>query len=98
MSKIDVFENSSPLIIFDSDKWKHNEEYDDVAVEIIKYIEKHEHEYDCFLIQNRSYCFSNIMAPPIIMVHRGDFGGLKGTLKSYIKDIIYDLIPEDEDG
>jgi hypothetical protein len=84
-----------PLIEFDSDEWESNEEYDDVANEIIDYIEND--DFETYLIQNRSYCFGDTMVPPIIMVNRKDYGGLKGTLKSFIKDIIYDLIPENED-
>jgi hypothetical protein len=97
MSKITVSEKFYPHIIFDSEEWKDNNEYDDVAVEIIEFIKKHENVHEYFLIQNKSYCFGDTMSPPIIMVNRGDFGGLKGTLKTYIKDIVYDLIPEDDD-
>ena len=34
------------------------------------------------------------MVPPIIMVRKNDFGGFSGTIELFIKDIIYDLIPE----
>ena len=48
-------------------------------------------------IQNKSYSFGDTNSNPIIMVNRNDYGGLSGSLKLFIDDIIYDLIPEDEE-
>jgi hypothetical protein len=31
------------------------------------------------------------------MIHKNDFDGFSGTFELYIKDIIYDLIPENND-
>jgi hypothetical protein len=93
MSKITVSDCQMPLIEFDSDEWKSNDEYIDVANKIIKYIRKN--DFEAYLIQNRSYSFGDTETHPIIMVLRGDYGGLKGTLELFIKDIIYDLIPEE---
>ena len=94
MSKIEVSYNEVALLKFDSDKWKNNEEYIDVANEIIDFIKTYEGKL--LLIQNTSYYFGDTENHPIIMVQKGDFGGLKGTLDLYIKDIVHDLIPEDE--
>ena len=97
MSRITVSEEAYPHIIFASDDWKNNEEYDDVAEEIIKFIKNNEDVYRYILIENKSYWFGTTESPPIIMVDTHLFGGLKGTLKTYIKDIVYDLIPENGD-
>jgi hypothetical protein len=32
---------------------------------------------------------------PITAVKSGDFGGFKGTLTTFIKDVVYDLLPEE---
>jgi hypothetical protein len=85
----------SILIIFDSDKWDNNDEYDDVANEIIKFIKEQKYEY--FLIQNKSYYFGCTETHTIIMVNRNDFAGIAETLELYIKDIVYDLIPNELD-
>jgi hypothetical protein len=95
MEKIAVFINQIPLIVFDSDEWDNNNDYDDVANEIIEFIKEHKYEY--FLIQNKSYYFGDTETHPIIMVNREDFGGITGTLELYIKDIVCDLIPNDSD-
>jgi len=97
MPKITIFETDAPILVFDSENWKNNEEYDDVAVEIINFIKKNDKDYNVFLIQNKSYYFGDTESNPIIMVHKNDFGGFSGTLELYIKDIVYDLIPEKED-
>jgi hypothetical protein len=91
MSKITV----SPIkefvhIIFDSSKWKNNEEYADVADEIIAFTKKYKPK--SLLIQNTAYSFGDTESSPIILVHDGDF---KNTFDLFIKDIIYDLIPDE---
>ena len=94
MSKITVSDYQTVLIEFDSDEWKSNEEYIDVANEIIDYLRNC--KVKTVLIQNRSYFFGDTETNQIIKVHISDYGGIKGDLDSYIKDIIYDLIPEEE--
>ena len=95
MSKITVSDYQTVLIEFNSDEWKNNEEYLDVANEIIDYLRNCKAK--SVLVQNRSYFFGDTETNPIIMVHKEDFGGLKGTLSQYIKDILYDLIPDEEE-
>ena len=97
MSKITISGMDAPLIVFDSGNWNNNEEYDDVAVEIINYIKKNGKDHNTFLIQNKAYYFGETESHPIIIVHKNDFGGFLGTLELYIKDIVYDLMPEKED-
>ena len=91
MAKITV----SPIkefvhIIFDSSEWKSNDEYEDVAEKIIAFIKKNKPK--SLLIQNKSYSFGDTESAPIILVHDGDF---KNTQELFIKDIIYDLIPDE---
>ncbi|MDR1177096.1 MAG: hypothetical protein LBK83_16675 [Treponema sp.] len=84
-----------PLIIFDSDKWKDNDEYINVANKIINIIK--ENDFALFFIQNKAYTIGDTEFNPIVMVNREDWGGGKGTLELYIKDIVFDLIPPDFD-
>jgi len=95
MEKIDVTFMDIPLITFDSDKWKDDDEHEIVADEIVEFIK--EHEYDNYLIQNKSYFFGDTNSNPIIKINRNDYGGLSGSLKLFIDDIVYDLIPEDDE-
>ena len=95
MEKIDVSFMDIPIITFDSGEWKDDDEHEVVADEIFKFIK--ENEYDFYLIRNKSYSFGDTNSNPIIMVNRNDSGGLSGTLKLFIDDIVYDLIPEDEE-
>jgi hypothetical protein len=94
MKRIEVTYGNIPLIKFESDEWK-DDEFDIVGDEIIKYIK--ENKYDYYLIQNKSYLFGDTEVSPIIMVNREDYGGISGTLDVYIKDIMLDLMPNDED-
>jgi hypothetical protein len=58
-------------------------------------MEKNEDQYQYYLVQNKGYDFGDTMTNPIIMVCTNHYGGFKGTLKTFIQDVIYDLIPED---
>ena len=95
MTKITVSQENLPIIVFDSDDWKGDDECDAVAEEIIKFIK--ESKFDFFLIQNNAYSFGDTETSPLIMVNREDCGGLSGTLETYIKDIVLDLLPEYDD-
>ena len=95
MSKITVSECQMPIIEFESDEWESNDEYINVANDIIDYIKNDDSE--TYLILNKSYFFGDTDSNPIIMVNREDYGGLKGTLELFIKDIVCDLIPVNED-
>ena len=95
MSKITVSQENLPIIVFDSDEWKGDDEYDVVVNEIVTFIK--ENKFDYFLIQNSAYSFGDAEANPLIMVNREDYGGLSGTLETYISDIVSDLLPEYDD-
>ena len=95
MSKIDVSVIRVPLIIFDSDDWESNEEYYDVAMEIIAYIK--ETNFKKYYIQNKAYRITDVEISPILMVSRYDCGNNESTFELYIKDIIYELIPEGDE-
>jgi hypothetical protein len=94
MSKITVFEELLPLIIFDSDEWKNDDDYLEVASEIIEFIKEHDFEY--ILVQNKEYSFGDTESSPIILINTEEYGGIEGTLGDYIKDVINDLIPDYE--
>jgi hypothetical protein len=94
MSLINISQLDVPLITFNSDEWKKKKVDDgDIAEEIIKYLK--DSKAKKILIQNKAYSFGDTEVPSLIMVNSTDFGGFKGTLDTFIKDIIYDLIPED---
>jgi hypothetical protein len=93
MSKIIVSVSEMPFIEFDSNEWDSKDEYVNIANEIIRYIKKN--NFEAYLVQNQSYSFGDTMVPPIIMVKKEDFGGTKETLELFIKDIVYDLIPDE---
>ncbi|MDR2601542.1 MAG: hypothetical protein LBC53_03700 [Spirochaetaceae bacterium] len=95
MSEVTFDVLETPLIIFDSDTWKDNDEYINVADKIINIIK--ENEYALFFIQNKAYTIGDTEFHPIVMVNREDYGGVKSTLELYIKDIVFDLIPPDFD-
>jgi hypothetical protein len=84
-----------PLIEFDSNEWKDNAEYLDVANEILKFIEVNDFQY--YFIQNKSYILGDTESNPIIMVNKDDYGGISGTMDLFVKDIVYDLIPNEEE-
>jgi hypothetical protein len=88
MAKIEVNEEKFPLITFDSDNWKDDNDYLNVAAEIIKFIK--EHDYENILIQNEEYSIGDTESSPIIMIN-------KGASDDFIKDVISDLIPDYEE-
>jgi hypothetical protein len=94
MSLVQVSQLNIPLIAFNSDDWGDEYDDDDIAEEIIKIFKNG--KYKSILIQNKAYSFGDTEVPPIIKVNSNDFGGFKGTLSDFIKDIIYDLIQEKE--
>ena len=93
MSLIKVSQLDVPLIVFNSEDWGGKSYDDEVAEEIITFLK--ESQYSKVLIQNLEYDFGDTGVHPIVMVSSGDFGGFKGTLTTFIKDVIYDLLPED---
>jgi hypothetical protein len=95
MSKTKLIALDIPLITFNSDTWASNDEYMEIAVEILEILK--DNDFQAILIQNEALQMGSIDYSPIIMVNSGDFGGLAGTLDLYIKDIIYELIPDEDD-
>jgi hypothetical protein len=93
MSLLEISEITVPVISFNTEDWNENINDGDIADEIIKYLK--DSKAKKILIQNKAYSFGDTEVPPLIMVNSSDFGGFKGTLDTFIKDIIYDLIPED---
>jgi hypothetical protein len=96
MSIIEVTKLDLPLIIFNSEEWDENHDESDVAQEIINYI-KENNTCKRILIQNISYEFGDTGVNLIISINTDDYGGLKGTLSTFIEDVIFDLIPEYDD-
>jgi hypothetical protein len=92
MSLIEVSKLEVPLIVFNSNDCGKKYDVDDIAEEINKYIKEGKHKE--VLIQNKAYTFGDTEVQSIIMVNSNDFGGYEGSLSSFIKDIIYDLLPE----
>jgi hypothetical protein len=45
----------------------------------------------------KAYEFGDTEVNPIISINTDDYGGLNGTLSTFIEDVIYDLLPEPED-
>jgi hypothetical protein len=93
MALIEVSQINVPHIVFNSKDWDENNDDGDVAEEIIKFLKENKHKN--ILIQNKAYSLGDTGIQPIVMVSKDDYGGFKGTLSTFIKDIIYDLIPED---
>jgi len=96
MSLIEVTKLSIPLIIFNSEEWDENQDETTVAQEIINYI-KENHNCKIILLQNKAYEFGDTGLNPILSINTDDFRGLKGTLPTFIEDVIYDLLPEPEE-
>lgn len=96
MSLIEVSKLDVPLIIFNSEEWDKKKDETDVAQEIINYIKANQ---SCkqILVQNKAYVFGDTGVNLILSFNTGDYGGLNGTLQTFIEDIIYDLLPEPED-
>jgi len=93
MSIIEVSKLDVPLITYNSDDWGDNIDDGDVAEEVINFLK--ENDYKTILIQNTAYSFGCTEIQPIVMVNSDDFGGFNGTLSTFIKDIVCDLIPEE---
>jgi hypothetical protein len=93
MSLIETFRHNIPLIVFNSEDWGGKSYDNEVAEEIITFLR--ESRYSKVLIQNLAYDFGNTGVHPIVMVSSDNYGGFKGTLTTFIKDVVYDLLPED---
>ena len=93
MSFIKVSQLDVPLIVFNSKDWGGKSYDNEVAKEIISFLK--ESQYSKVLIQNLEYDFGDTGVHPIVTISSGDYGGFKGTLTTFIKDVIYDLLPED---
>jgi len=93
---IEVIKLDVPLIVFNSDDWDENQDEINVAEEIINYINENK-TCKIILLQNKAYEFGDTGANPILSINTSDYGGLNGTLSTFIEDVIYDLLPEPED-
>ena len=93
MSLIEVSQLDVPLIVFNSKDWGGKSNDDEVAEEIIAFLKKS--RYSKVIIQNLEYDFGDTGVHPIVMINSDDYGGFKGTLTTFIKDVVYDLLPED---
>jgi hypothetical protein len=94
MSKITISQNENPIITFSSEEWENSYEYNIVGEEIIAFMKEHE-IVENILLQNTSFFFGDSELCPIVMINKCDFGGFKGSLDIYIKDVILDLLPDE---
>jgi hypothetical protein len=94
MEKTNLVVKSIPLVTFDSATWISNDEYIDVANEIVEILKNN--NFKNILIQNKALKVGDIEYSPLIMVNSSDFGGLSRSLELYIQDIVYEFIPDEE--
>ena len=94
MKKITVITNNTPLIVFNSDNWKNENDEIEAIDEIIDFIKQNKNDFEYFLLQNRANEIGDTKANPIILVRPIEYGGFLGTVETYIKDVINDLIQE----
>jgi len=93
ISFIETFQLNIPPIVFNSEDWGGKNYDGEVPEEIITFLQKS--RYSKILIQNMAYDFGDTEVHPIVMISSDDYDGFKWTLTTFIKDVVYNLLPED---